>query len=81
MYRVGQNNKMCICLTTSKAHIVLEELHEGMVGHFITNIIVKKILDVGYWWPILFNDIHEFCKSCDNCQKIGGLEQKVWPSW
>ncbi len=35
------------CLTTSKAHIVLKELHEGVAGrHFVANIIAKKILDV-----------------------------------
>jgi len=38
-------------------------------GHFATNIIAKKILDAGYWWPILFEDIHEFCRSYDSCQR------------
>jgi hypothetical protein len=52
-------------------------LHEGMEGgHFVTNIIVKKILDAWYWWSTLFKDTHEFCKSCDNYQKIGGLKTK-----
>jgi len=32
MYKVGQDNKMRRCLTISKAHIVLKELHEGVVG-------------------------------------------------
>jgi hypothetical protein len=28
------------------------EMHQGVEGeHFSTNIIVKKILDVNYWWP------------------------------
>jgi hypothetical protein len=27
MYKIGQDNKMCRCLTTSKAKIVLKELH------------------------------------------------------
>jgi hypothetical protein len=58
-------------LTTSEAQIVRKELHEGMVGgHFAIDIIAKKILDVGYWWPTLSKDIHCFCKSYDNCQKI-----------
>jgi hypothetical protein len=68
MYIVGQYNKMRKCLTTSKAQFFLKELHEGVArGHFVANIIAKKILDVGYWWPTQFKDIHEFCKSCDNC--------------
>jgi hypothetical protein len=41
MYRMGQDNIMWRCLTTSKAYIVLKELHEGVVGrHFATNITI-----------------------------------------
>ena len=77
MYRVGQHNKMHRCLTTSKAQIVLKELHEGVVGgHFVEDIIAQNFFDVSYQWPTLFKDIHEFCRSCDNCQKIGGLKIK-----
>ncbi len=69
---------MCRCLTTSKAQIVLKELHEGMVrGHFAIDIIVEKIMDAGYWWwPTLFKDTHDFCKSYDRCQKIRGFKTK-----
>jgi len=68
---------MCRCLTTSETHIILKEIHEGMIGkHFATHITTKKILDVGYWWPTLFKDTHDFCRSYDNYQKIGGLKTK-----
>ncbi len=33
-------------------------------------------MDASYQWPNLFKDTHEFCKSCDNYQKIGGLKTK-----
>jgi hypothetical protein len=63
---MGQDNKMRRCLTTSEAHIVLKELHEGVaIRHFATNIIAKKIQDARYWWPTLFKDIHELCRSYD----------------
>jgi hypothetical protein len=45
-------------------------------GHFATNIRIKKILNARYWWPTLFKDIHEFCRSCDNYQKIGRCKTK-----
>jgi hypothetical protein len=45
-------------------------------GHFVADITSKKILDAGYWWPTLFKDIDEFCRSCDSCQRIGGLKAK-----
>ncbi len=68
MYNVGQDNKMHRCLTTSETQNVLKELHEGVLGgHFVVDITANKILDVGYWWPTLFNDTHDFCKSYDSC--------------
>jgi hypothetical protein len=68
MYRVGQDYRMHRCLTTSKAQIVLKELHEGDArGHFAIDITTKKILDARYWWPTIFKDTHEFCKSYDSC--------------
>jgi hypothetical protein len=64
---VGQDNRLCKCLTTSKGQIILKELHEGVVGgHFDVDITLKKILDASYWWPVLFKDTHEFCRSCDS---------------
>jgi hypothetical protein len=61
MYKVGQDNKLHKCFTTSKAQIVPKELH--MVGgHFVAYITTKKILDVDYWWPILLKTIHEFAE-------------------
>jgi hypothetical protein len=74
MYKMGQDNKMHRCLASSEAQIVLKELHERMVGHFVANITTKKILDAKYWWPTLLKDIHEFCRSCDSCQKTKGLK-------
>ncbi len=77
MYGVGQDNKLCRCLTMLKTQIALKELHEGVArGHFATNITTKKILDACYWWPTLFKDTHEFCKNCDSCQRIRRLKKE-----
>jgi hypothetical protein len=63
-----QDNKMHKCLTTLEGKIVLKGQHEGVVRRqFVAHITIKKVLDVGYQWPILFKDIYELCKSCDNC--------------
>jgi hypothetical protein len=44
----------------------LKELHEGVARRrFAANIIAKKIMDVGYWWPTLFKVTHELCRSYD----------------
>jgi hypothetical protein len=52
----------------------MKELHEGPLGwHFVIEITHKKILDVGYWWPTIYRDVHDYCRSYDACQRVGGL--------
>ncbi len=54
--------------------MVMKELHEGPSGrHFVMEIMQRKILDVGYWWPTMYKDVHDYCKSCDACQRTRGL--------
>jgi hypothetical protein len=48
----------------------MKELHEGLLrGHFVIEITQRKILDAGYWWPTMYKDVHDYCKSCDACQR------------
>ncbi len=54
--------------------MVMKKLHEGPLGgHFAMEITKKKILDVGYWWPTMYKDVHDYCRSCDACQRTIGL--------
>ncbi len=54
--------------------MVMREMHEGPLGgHFATKITERKILNVGYWWPTVYKDVHDYCKSCDACQRTMGL--------
>jgi hypothetical protein len=32
-----------------------------------------KILDVGHWWPTFYRNEHDYCTSCDACQRTGRL--------
>jgi hypothetical protein len=61
-------------MTSIETQMVMKELHEGPLRkHFATKISQRKILDARYWWPIMYIDVHDYCKSCDACQKIGRL--------
>jgi hypothetical protein len=52
----------------------MKELHEGPSRkHFATKIMQRKILDAGYWWPIMYINMHDYCRSCDACQITRGL--------
>ncbi len=71
---MGKDKRLRRCLTITKTQMVMRELQEGpSKGHFPTEITQRKILDVGYWWPTMYKDMHDYCKSCDASQRIGGL--------
>lgn len=50
---------------------------------------MKKIMRWGYYWLTLANDVHEFVKKCDNCQRHAPITrqpqanlvtiQSLWP--
>jgi hypothetical protein len=52
----------------------MRKLHEGpLKRHFVIEIMQRKILDARYWWPTMYKDVHDYCKSCDACQRVRGL--------
>jgi hypothetical protein len=54
--------------------MVMKKLHEGPLGgHFAIEITQWKTLDVGYWWPTMYWDMHDYYKSYDACQRTKGL--------
>ena len=58
--------------------MILQELHKGNAGgHFSQDITVRKVLDTGYWWPTLYKDTYQYCQTCHECQKTGGLPKSV----
>jgi hypothetical protein len=73
LYKMGQDNRLQQCLTITKAQMVMKELHGPLKGHFAMEIMQKKILDVGNWWPTMYRDVHDYYRSCDACQKTRRL--------
>ena len=78
LYRQGKDSKLRQVISDTQARMILKELHKGNAGgHFSQNITVHKVLDAGYWWPTLFKDTYDYCQTCHECQKTGGLPKSV----
>ncbi|XP_024046520.1 uncharacterized protein LOC112100886 [Citrus clementina] len=45
-------------------------------GHFSSRKTTAKILQCGFYWPTMFKDTYEFCKSCEKCQKLGSITKR-----
>ena len=53
-------------------HDILARYHDGVCGrHFALDITSRKILQAGFVWPSLHQDVHHWSKTCHECQKAG----------
>ena len=47
-----------------------------VVAIFSIRKTTVKILQCGFYWPTLFKDTNEFCRSCERCQKLGSISRR-----
>ncbi|GJZ20582.1 reverse transcriptase domain-containing protein, partial [Tanacetum coccineum] len=40
------------------------------------NYTAKKIFDLGFYWPTIYKDAHDFVTRCDICQRQGKISQR-----
>jgi len=45
-------------------------------GHHSGERTAAKVLQSGFWWPILFKDCQDFVKRCDKCQRTGNTSKR-----
>ena len=65
------------CVPNDEQIGVLTFCHsEACGGHFSTRKTTDKILQAGCYWPTLFKDCFEFCKTCAQCQQLGGVTRR-----
>jgi hypothetical protein len=66
---MGANGILRRCVLEHERPIILEEVHDGIVGgHYAGRATTQKILCTGIWWLTLHKDAKEYCQSCDICQ-------------
>ncbi|XP_076917131.1 uncharacterized protein LOC143577072 [Bidens hawaiensis] len=58
------------CVDTEDANYVIREIHEGICGlHVGPRMVVAKIMNVGYYWPVMHMDAVKEIKKCESCQR------------
>jgi hypothetical protein len=61
----------------NKVSSVIKFCHSEVYGgHFSSRKTTAKILQSGFYWPTMFKDSHAFCKTCENCQKLGSISKR-----
>ena len=56
---------------------ILQHCHSfDCEGHFGDNKTIAKVLQVGFYWPSLFKDVHAFVMTCDKCPRMGNISHR-----
>ena len=58
------------CISKEESRGILEHCHSSpRGGHFGGIRTATKVLQSGYYWPIIFKDAQEVVKHCNKCQR------------
>nr|XP_025674348.1 uncharacterized protein LOC112775091 [Arachis hypogaea] len=76
LYRRGHSQPLLKCISNREAEEVMVETHEGVYGNHIGGrALAAKILQTGYYWPMIKRDCISKVKACDNYQKHATLSE------
>ena len=77
LYKYCADQVIRKCVPEDEQHGILMQCHTfACGGHFSTQKTALKVLQSGFYWPTLFKDAGEICKSCDKCQRLGKLSKR-----
>ena len=66
------------CVREEEVFDILLTCHNGPCGgHFAAKRTTFKILQVGYYWPTLHQDVRRYISQCDRCQRMGKPTQEA----
>ena len=74
LYKKGFSHPYLKCLSPEEADYVMREVHEEIYGnHSGSRSLVHKLIQVGYYWPIIQNDTQTYVKTYNKCQKFSNV--------
>jgi hypothetical protein len=77
LYKLCADGIIRRCIPLEEIKSVIYHCHSGAYGgHASTAKTQAKILQVGFYWPSMFNDVFNFVKSCDACQRTGKMSRR-----
>nr|KYP31036.1 Transposon Ty3-G Gag-Pol polyprotein [Cajanus cajan] len=77
LWRLCADQVIRRCIPEEEQESILTACHTlACGGHFGGKKTSRKVLDCGFYWPTLVKDSVNFCKTCDKCQRFGGLGWK-----
>jgi len=58
-------------------HIIIYFCYDQACGgHFSSKKTAINILQCEFYWPSIFHDCNEFCKTYNRCQRLGSISKR-----
>eukprot|EP00253_Pinus_taeda_P017120 PITA_17120 len=71
MFKLGPDQILKRCVREEEVFDILLTCHDGPCGgHFAAKRTAFKILQAGYYWPTLHQDVRRYISQCDRCQRM-----------
>ena len=72
LFKLGPDQILRSCVREEEVFDILLTCHDGPCGgHFAAKRTAFKILQAGYYWPTLHQDVRRYISQCDRCQRMG----------
>eukprot|EP00253_Pinus_taeda_P003316 PITA_03316 len=72
LFKLGPDQILRHCVREEEVFDILLTCHDGPCGgHFAAKRTTFKILQAGYYWPTLHQDVRRYISQCDRCQRMG----------
>ncbi|GJS92301.1 reverse transcriptase domain-containing protein, partial [Tanacetum coccineum] len=70
LFKICADQVIRRCVSGHSSFGIIKACHSGPTGgHYGANFYTaKKIFDSGFYWPMIYNDAHDFVTRCDICQ-------------
>lgn len=75
VYKRGYDGVLLRCLEWSNQQMAMHTYLDGTCGgHFSGYSIAKWIINMGYYYPTMEQDYHDYVKKCIKCQQHTNLK-------
>eukprot|EP00253_Pinus_taeda_P020719 PITA_20719 len=72
LFKLGPDQILRCCVRDKEVFYILATCHDGPCGgHFAAKRTAFKIIQAGYYWPTLHQDVKRYISQCDRCQRMG----------
>jgi hypothetical protein len=75
LYRQTKDG-LCRVIQREQVEMLLFNLHKDMTGAHLGVEAVYNKLHERYFWPNMYDDVKEYIKNCDACQRRGPVNRK-----